>query len=124
MEQQTPGTGPQSAPGAKGTPRPRVNPSTLWIALISIVVISFLLFMRGLNQAPEIAYSRFLDELGKGNVAQVEITGYQAYGKLKSPIEITIPETPGKDDKKGSRLAPQKTTEFTFYVTESVTGDL
>ena len=107
MEQQTPGTGPQSAPGAKGSPRPRVNPSTLWIALISIVVISFLLFMRGLNQAPEIAYSRFLDELAKGNVSQVEITGDQAYGKLKSPIEITIPESAGKEENKLKHGSPQ-----------------
>jgi len=111
MEQQSPGGSPQNVPGAKGAQRPRLSPSTLWIALISIIVLSFLLLMRNFNQAPEIDYTRFLDELKRDNISDVEFADYRLYGKFREPIEITIPET-SKDEKKGSRTVPQKAKEF------------
>jgi cell division protease FtsH len=114
-----PGRGQQPGPGGKPAPRPRLSPSTLWIGLILIVVLSFLIFVRGFGQPPEIIYSRFIQEVEKDNVTQVEFHGDLLYGRFKEPIEIVVPDPTGAEgqkegdkEKQGSRAVPQKTKEF------------
>jgi cell division protease FtsH len=57
----------------------------LWAVLLLVGVVIWQMFKGGPNSAKdaEPAYSEFLDNVGKGNVQEVQIEGSQAHGKYK-----------------------------------------
>ncbi len=91
-------------PPEQATPRPRMNPSTLWLLLGLAIVAGFLFFRSNSVPRAEINYGLFRTELERGNIAKVEVKGMKILGEFKNP-----PAVPGgKTDKEGN---PQRYPE-------------
>jgi cell division protease FtsH len=83
METQPAGGG---QPPQRPMPRPRFNPSPLVIALMMLVLILALWFGNESSDHITVSYGRFVEQLEKGNVAEVVIDNQEVRGKFKSPV--------------------------------------
>ncbi|HVX12253.1 MAG TPA: ATP-dependent zinc metalloprotease FtsH [Pirellulales bacterium] len=85
METQPAGGGPASE---KPTSRPRFNSSPLVIALMMMLLVAALWFGNDSSDRVTITYGRFVEELGKGNVADVVIDNQEVRGKFKTLVAV------------------------------------
>jgi len=127
MDGQTPQ---DSSPEQTPTARRRLPVSTMWLLVIMIVLIGFM-WVSGLRQPVEIAYSAFREQLEADNVAEVWIQGMKIQrGNFKAPIVLPVagqakadgtvvknPEVENAEVKTDKKDEPKKTekkiTEFT-----------
>jgi cell division protease FtsH len=99
---QRPGQGPGQQPNS---PMGNMRSLLIWMILLPLlIVLMFNVFNRSPSVA-QISYSKFLEELNKGNVKQVTIQGNDIYGEFKSPVQIT-----------GAGNQTSKDTSFNTYV--------
>ncbi len=63
-----------------------------WIMLVILAVMVVRLFKPGRGREEEISYSRFLEELRKGNVASVTIMEKELKGDLRTSSELNVGE--------------------------------
>ena len=73
-----PGGGPSATP-----PRPRMNPSTVLLALALVAVAAFIFFGQYTGGRSEISYTFFRQQLAAGNIAEVEQDQQVLTGRFK-----------------------------------------
>jgi cell division protease FtsH len=84
--------------------------SFIWIALVAILLLS--LFRGGASDHQNISYTQFLNEVNRGNVAEITAKGDHITGVYKQPI------------KTGPKESPVTFKEFETTVPEFAGGDL
>lgn len=89
-----------------------------------IVLVSSLCLLTGCGDSPDkISYTKFRQELEKGNVASIVVSGDEIKGRLKKPIKepvanIPSPAAPGfLGMGEGNPVAPAETSKFTDFMT-------
>ena len=65
-------------------PRPAATPPLVWMALISLVMISLFYFSGPSAGRSTINYGMFRRELDQGNIAEAKVQGMRIYGKFHS----------------------------------------
>ena len=70
-------------PSQEQPTRPSVNPSAMWIMLITFLVIALFFFGQSPKQS-SISYGLFREELERGNIAEANVRGMEIYGKFGS----------------------------------------
>ena len=61
-----------------------------WIILIALLVWNIILFLPKSTPEVTLPYSSFLNQVNKGNVASVQISGSEITGKFVNPIPAPI----------------------------------
>jgi cell division protease FtsH len=61
----------------------------IWFILFPLIMMLFFNVLNRPRNVAQISYSRFLEEVNKGNVKQVVLEGNDIYGAFKSPIQGT-----------------------------------
>ncbi|HMQ29345.1 MAG TPA: ATP-dependent zinc metalloprotease FtsH [Chloroflexaceae bacterium] len=108
---------PRNDTGEPGGDGPRGGSGVPWMRLaIAMVVFALVwsMFYRGAESpSAVISYSSFLEQVGGGNVAQVEISGDRVRGALKTPI---VPPG-GAPVSGGAPFADEPPREVAFFTT-------
>jgi cell division protease FtsH len=120
----TPSGGPETQSGKPGSV-PRFNTTSVLIAVV--LVFGLLLWWMNTQSLPrqEITYSKFREELAKGNIKQVEFSGSSVVGKFDVPPTVMKTETvDGKERQVAERLQPDFYAEMSPYAGEELDKEL
>ena len=81
--------------GAQGRWARYSRTASFWVLLILIPVFMYKLFMRPSEQAVELTYSQFSQQLERANVQKVTvIDGQRVEGNLRQPVRMPVDDQP------------------------------
>lgn len=108
--QNQPTSPPSGSP--KDSKKPKPIPQRVWITFAMLVVINYLLFRlfaSGPHRTP-VAYTTFVGEAARGNVAEIDSRGDQVAGRFAHPVKV--PPT----DSATRSSPPPVVTDFTTII--------
>jgi len=76
---------PVSGPPPKPRLPVRVSAPAVWFLLLTMMVVLFFFVANDRGRRSEISYDFFRQQLNEGNVARVELSGLEVYGRFKKP---------------------------------------
>jgi cell division protease FtsH len=124
METPPAGGGP---PTERPAPRQRFNPSPVIIALMMLLLIAALWFGNESSSRLTVSYGQFVEELKKGNVAEVVIDNQEIRGKLKPSVDLEPDEGKAGQPKvtppKAGKAATEPAEKEFVTVIPSLTGE-